>query len=390
MNKRRTHYITRGTSKVSTAPDAIRTVVGSGYAVSVWFAGGRGGGLLHLGAKDIRSPHSPSRAQPPTSAACGRIPLLESFIRDLRSRFGELEGNARATVCGGADVLGMLPASMRERAAQGYVDAISHVLRGRGARVQTHSVGGRETLTITLDLATGDLSSTAASAKSATPKTAKKTTTAATTTATTTTATTTTTSTTPSTTRSSSTHSASHSRSRPTRRCFAAVPGRGPNTAGGPPRTELVNIGCMKVTKAPHKLSAILGSCVGIALYDSTAKVGGLAHAVLPENGDRGTQPSRYVETAVPALIREMSRLGADPARLTAKLYGGARVVHGFSDSPVSSIGERNVETARRALATEEIQIAQEEVGGLLGRKIVVDLDDFTVGIKLLRKDRGQ
>jgi chemotaxis receptor (MCP) glutamine deamidase CheD len=65
-------------------------------------------------------------------------------------------------------------------------------------------------------------------------------------------------------------------------------------------------------------------------------------------------------------------------------------VVHGFSDSPVSSIGERNVETARRALATEEIQIAQEEVGGLLGRKIVVDLDDFTVGIKLLRKDRGQ
>jgi hypothetical protein len=48
-----------------------------------------------------------------------------------------------------------------------------------------------------------------------------------------------------------------------------------------------------------------LGSCVAIALYDAVARVGALAHILLPDRGlarDTGN-PARFAETAVPALV---------------------------------------------------------------------------------------
>ena len=65
-----------------------------------------------------------------------------------------------------------------------------------------------------------------------------------------------------------------------------------------------------------------LGSCVAIALYDSVARVGGLAHTLLPDESmarDR-TNPAKFPSSAVTLLLAEMTRLGADPTRVRAKL----------------------------------------------------------------------
>ena len=55
-----------------------------------------------------------------------------------------------------------------------------------------------------------------------------------------------------------------------------------------------VAIGQWAVAAAPAKIRTLLGSCVGVVLYDRVAKLGGLAHVVLPSS--RGVdRPPRQV-----------------------------------------------------------------------------------------------
>ncbi len=69
-----------------------------------------------------------------------------------------------------------------------------------------------------------------------------------------------------------------------------------------------------------------LGSCIAIALHDSVACVGGLAHVLLPSPAltKQDGNPAKSPHTAVPRLLELMSALGASPRRVTARLAGGA------------------------------------------------------------------
>ena len=61
-----------------------------------------------------------------------------------------------------------------------------------------------------------------------------------------------------------------------------------------------------------------------------------------------------------------MTMLGANKARLTAKIAGGAQM---FSvNSTVFNIGERNVAAVKQVLASYRIKIVAEETGANFGR----------------------
>jgi chemotaxis protein CheD len=113
-----------------------------------------------------------------------------------------------------------------------------------------------------------------------------------------------------------------------------------------------------------------LGSCVGIALYDRRAGVVGLAHAMLPD-GEGKTDEAKYVDTAIDALIAEMVHAGASRRRLHAKLAGGSTMFE--FNSTEQSVGDRNVEAARAALASLNIPLDAEDVGGEHGRSLELD-----------------
>lgn len=85
-----------------------------------------------------------------------------------------------------------------------------------------------------------------------------------------------------------------------------------------------------------------LGSCVGIALYDSYTKIAGLAHIMLPTSTN-ANEPNRakYANTAVPLLIELMEKKGANKRRLTAKLAGGAQM---FTFRPERSDAHRSAQ----------------------------------------------
>jgi chemotaxis protein CheD len=116
------------------------------------------------------------------------------------------------------------------------------------------------------------------------------------------------------------------------------------------------------------QVTTILGSCVAVCLWDDRARAGGMNHFLLPEGLPRSP---RFGDEAMPRLLHELTRLGAEGGRLKARLFGGACVLDAFRAS--STLGARNVETARGWLDAQRIRVVEENVGGDFGRKVVFD-----------------
>ena len=129
-----------------------------------------------------------------------------------------------------------------------------------------------------------------------------------------------------------------------------------------------------------------LGSCVAIALYDSGSRVGGLAHILLPSTSlSRDTSnAAKFPETAVPLLLAEMRKLGAN-SMIEAKIAGGASMFGSLLPSGGVNMGERNVIATREILAAHGIPIVGEDVGGDFGRSVYFDLRDGRMLVRSLK-----
>ena len=130
-----------------------------------------------------------------------------------------------------------------------------------------------------------------------------------------------------------------------------------------------------------------LGSCVAIALYDAEARVGGLAHVLLPSPLLSRTQdtPGKFPQTAVPRLLEDMVALGAARRRITARLAGGASMFGNISPAGTVQMGERNVVACRQVLQELGIPLAGEAVGGDYGRTVRLDVATGRVDVSSIR-----
>ena len=112
-----------------------------------------------------------------------------------------------------------------------------------------------------------------------------------------------------------------------------------------------------------------LGSCVGVALYDSESGVAGLAHVMMPAAAEiDGGNAAKFADTGTELLVEEVERAGADRARLAAKIAGGSDMLD-FSDDG-DGIGERNALAVRETLEAHGIPVVAADVGGDHGRSL--------------------
>jgi chemotaxis protein CheD len=160
------------------------------------------------------------------------------------------------------------------------------------------------------------------------------------------------------------------------------------NSANSQESVEVVSvaIGHWAVATAPAKVRTLLGSCVGVVLYDRVARLGGLAHIVLPSAHGVPDHPGKYADTAIPGLIADFERrLGTNARpRLVAKLAGGASMfqVEQNANSTLN-IGQRNQEAIEQILAELRIPILARDLGGTAGRRLTLDTASGTVAIKV-------
>ncbi|HYD52303.1 MAG TPA: chemotaxis protein CheD [Gemmatimonadaceae bacterium] len=131
----------------------------------------------------------------------------------------------------------------------------------------------------------------------------------------------------------------------------------------------VVGIGEMAVGRLADEVlvTYALGSCLGVAVYDAVARVGGLLHAMLPTSTldpDKAARnPHLFVDTGVPALFRACYAAGAAKQRMIVRVAGGARL-SGRADEDQFQIGKRNILTLRKLLWKNGVMVQSEDVGG--------------------------
>lgn len=151
-----------------------------------------------------------------------------------------------------------------------------------------------------------------------------------------------------------------------------------------------VGMADLAVAKEPDTLITIgLGSCVGIALYDPLARVGGLAHIMLPDSSQVRNRENlaKFADTAIPLTIDKMTASGALKSRLNAKIAGGAQMFSFAGGGDLLKIGARNVAAVKEVLARYNIPILHEDTGGNFGRTIELITATGVLIIKTI--DRG-
>jgi len=169
---------------------------------------------------------------------------------------------------------------------------------------------------------------------------------------------------------------------------MATVPTAGFNDLPPSIETLSVAIGQWAVAAAPVRIRTLLGSCVGVVLYDRVLKLGGLAHIVLPEARGAVDHPGKYADTAIPHMLIDFERRLAGNAklRLVAKLVGGARMFQVPSvcnTNPGLNIGQRNQEAIEQILADLRISIIARDLGGETGRRMTLDTASGMITIKV-------
>ena len=136
------------------------------------------------------------------------------------------------------------------------------------------------------------------------------------------------------------------------------------------PLDTLVGMGQVAAGATPHRMKAVVGSCIALALYHPPLQKGIMAHIVLPDAAGRDGSPAKFANTAVPRMLEMLKECGVPLQNLTAKFAGGANM---FGSSGPLQIGSANAVAVAQALHKAGICIAAQDIGGKLGRRVTFD-----------------
>lgn len=132
-------------------------------------------------------------------------------------------------------------------------------------------------------------------------------------------------------------------------------------------QTEYIASGEHYIASSESKLlKVLLGSCVGVAIYDKAARVGGIIHLLLPEPAALGSTWSlgSYATSGLPLFINTVLRAGAKAENLQAVVAGGALFGRISQQDIALNIGGRCVEKVHAILKERQIPIITEQSCG--------------------------
>ncbi|MCE9553815.1 MAG: chemotaxis protein CheD [Planctomycetes bacterium] len=144
-----------------------------------------------------------------------------------------------------------------------------------------------------------------------------------------------------------------------------------------------VKIGEIAIARDNGLLRTLLGSCLGVVLYDRRLRAAAMAHVVLPDSRGHQEHLGKFADTAIPEMIRRLEGLFVDqPLKLTAKIAGGANM---FAVSgAAATIGEQNVSAVEKLLGERRILILGRHLGGTQGRRMALDVTTGAVTIDVV------
>jgi chemotaxis protein CheD len=151
----------------------------------------------------------------------------------------------------------------------------------------------------------------------------------------------------------------------------------------------IVGVSDMKVTNDSEAILVTysLGSCIGVAIYDSVARVGGLLHYMLPESSldqeKARKNPYMFADTGIPALFKAAYQLGAKKQRMKVVVVGGSQVL---DQKGLFNIGKRNDIAVRKMFHKNNVIIDYKDVGGTVNRTVKLAVNTGDIWIKVSGK----
>ena len=141
-----------------------------------------------------------------------------------------------------------------------------------------------------------------------------------------------------------------------------------------------VGMGQLSVGAHDEQLQALLGSCIGIGFLWKKGGRCGLAHCLLPEAPTLdGSLGARYVNQAVPSLLRLMGVRLADYPDIDVVLAGGASMFGGRNTR--LQVGRQNVEAAQKYLERCGLHVSFCALGGCHGRQLLIDCAEHSYAV---------
>lgn len=123
------------------------------------------------------------------------------------------------------------------------------------------------------------------------------------------------------------------------------------------------------------RISTLLGSCVSITLWHPRRRIGGMCHYMLTERKRpaNAALDGRFGTEAFEMFLHHVEAAGTQASAYQAKIFGGANMLTGAGGEKMD-IGPRNVTLGRKLLASKNIALMAEHVGGSGRRKLHFDL----------------
>lgn len=156
--------------------------------------------------------------------------------------------------------------------------------------------------------------------------------------------------------------------------------------------SEIIKVGMadLKTCIAPDGVTTLgLGSCVGVAIRDTSCKVGGLAHVMLPDSTairNSIANIAKFADTGIEELVRQMEALGGSRKRMVAKIAGGATMFNYAGKPDTMQVGNRNVAAVKKKLEELGIPIIAEDTGLNYGRTVIFYPESGEFHIKAVGK----
>ncbi len=143
---------------------------------------------------------------------------------------------------------------------------------------------------------------------------------------------------------------------------------------------KFINVGEIYVGIKPTEIITVLGSCIAVCLYDRVEGIGGMNHYLLPLWNGNGLQSPKFGNISIPRLIENMLNIGCHINNMEAKIFGGANIHE--SNLETMMIGKKNILIAQELLSEYRIKITAKDIGGTIGRRIMMQSDTGKILLK--------
>ena len=147
----------------------------------------------------------------------------------------------------------------------------------------------------------------------------------------------------------------------------------------------IVGISDLKISGNPDDtlITYALGSCIGVAIYDPLAKVGGLLHFMLPDSaldaGKARENAAMFADTGIPLLFKSCYAIGGEKKRMIVKVAGGASIL---DDGNYFRIGQKNITALRKIFWRNNVLIDAEDTGRNCNRTVRLGLNNGRCTVK--------